>query len=178
MFTELVVRFELANMLDVAETILQSAPQREESRGAHQRTDFTARDDTRFLDHALAYRDSDGSACGRERSPKSRSQRWPPGERGVREAGHTWPTAFRCATRYTPGQDAEPTVAEYSVPLRKDWSVRRLELRQGPRRQQPLLSLVVPDGHLRQLRDERRGEPEDVCHLPHRLRPGPVRVER
>ena len=28
-------------MLDIAETILQSALQREESRGAHQRTDFT-----------------------------------------------------------------------------------------------------------------------------------------
>ena len=59
--TELVAALELANMLDIAECILQSALQREESRGAHQRTDFTARDDTRFLNHALAYRDSDGS---------------------------------------------------------------------------------------------------------------------
>ena len=34
-----------------------------------------------------------------------------------------------------------------------------------------LVSLVVPDGHLRQLRDERRGRAAaDVCHLPHRLR--------
>jgi fumarate reductase flavoprotein subunit len=59
--TELVAALELANMLDIAECMLQSALQREESRGAHQRTDFTARDDTRFLNHALAYRDSDGS---------------------------------------------------------------------------------------------------------------------
>ena len=26
-------------------------------------------------------------------------------------------------TRYTPGEDAAPRVAEYSVPLRKDWAV-------------------------------------------------------
>jgi fumarate reductase flavoprotein subunit len=77
--TELVAALELANMLDVAECILQSALQREESRGAHQRTDFTARDDTRFLDHALAYRDSDGSTRI-ERSPVTIT-RWPPGER-------------------------------------------------------------------------------------------------
>jgi fumarate reductase flavoprotein subunit len=77
--TELVAGLELANMLDIAETILQSALQREESRGAHQRTDFTARDDTRFLNHALAYRDADG-AVRIERSPVTIT-RWPPGER-------------------------------------------------------------------------------------------------
>jgi fumarate reductase flavoprotein subunit len=77
--TELVAALELANMLDIAETILQSALQREESRGAHQRTDFTGRDDTRFLDHALAYREPDG-AVRIERSPVTIT-RWPPGER-------------------------------------------------------------------------------------------------
>jgi succinate dehydrogenase flavoprotein subunit len=77
--TELVAGLELANMLDIAETILQSALQREESRGAHQRTDFTARDDTRFLNHALAYRDADG-AVRIQRSPVTIT-RWPPGER-------------------------------------------------------------------------------------------------
>ena len=77
--TELVAALELANMLDITETILQSALQREESRGAHQRTDFTARDDTRFLNHALAYREADG-AVRIERSPVTIT-RWPPGER-------------------------------------------------------------------------------------------------
>jgi fumarate reductase flavoprotein subunit len=77
--TELVAALELANMLDIAETILLSALQREESRGAHQRTDFTARDDTRFLDHALAYREADG-AVRVERSPVTIT-RWSPGER-------------------------------------------------------------------------------------------------
>ena len=48
-------------------------------RGAHQRTDFTTRDDERFLNHALVYRDSDGSARI-ERLPVTIT-RWPPGER-------------------------------------------------------------------------------------------------
>jgi fumarate reductase flavoprotein subunit len=77
--TELVAALELANMLDIAECILDSAIQREESRGAHQRTDFTTRDDTHFLNHALAYRKSDGSTRI-ERSPVTIT-RWPPGER-------------------------------------------------------------------------------------------------
>jgi fumarate reductase flavoprotein subunit len=77
--TEVVAALELANMLDIAETMLQSALQREESRGAHQRTDFTARDDKRFLNHALAYRESDGSPRI-ERMPVTIT-RWPPGER-------------------------------------------------------------------------------------------------
>jgi len=77
--TELVAALELVNMLDIAETMLQSALQREESRGAHQRTDFTARDDERFLNHALAYRDSDG-LVRIERAPVTIT-RWPPGER-------------------------------------------------------------------------------------------------
>jgi fumarate reductase flavoprotein subunit len=77
--TELVAALELANMLDLAETMLASALEREESRGAHQRTDFPKRDDRRFLEHALAYRDSDGSVRI-ERSPVTIT-RWLPGER-------------------------------------------------------------------------------------------------
>jgi fumarate reductase flavoprotein subunit len=77
--TELVAALELTNMLDIAECILHSALQREESRGAHQRTDFTARDDSRFLDHALVYRESDGTPRI-ERLPVTIT-RWSPGER-------------------------------------------------------------------------------------------------
>jgi fumarate reductase flavoprotein subunit len=77
--TELVAALELANMLDISETMLQSALQREESRGAHQRTDFTTRDDERFLNHALAYREEDG-AVRIERLPVTIT-RWAPGER-------------------------------------------------------------------------------------------------
>jgi fumarate reductase flavoprotein subunit len=77
--TELLAALELANMLDISECILRSGMQREESRGAHQRTDFPARDDERFLTHLLVNREPDGTARV-ERLPVTIT-RWPPGER-------------------------------------------------------------------------------------------------
>lgn len=77
--TELVARLELANMLDLAECMLESGLQREESRGAHQRTDFPGRDDERYLVHHLAHRTDDGTPRV-ERLPVTIT-RWPPGER-------------------------------------------------------------------------------------------------
>ena len=47
--TERIAALELACMLDVAESIVTAATRREESRGAHQRTDFPKRDDVRYL---------------------------------------------------------------------------------------------------------------------------------
>jgi fumarate reductase flavoprotein subunit len=58
--TDLQSALELRNMLDVAETIAEGSLQRRESRGAHQRLDFTERDDEKFLKHTLCYRQSDG----------------------------------------------------------------------------------------------------------------------
>jgi fumarate reductase flavoprotein subunit len=77
--TELLAALELANMLDVSECILQAGMQREESRGAHQRTDFPARDDASFLTHLLVHRNPDGTSRI-ERFPVTIT-RWPPGER-------------------------------------------------------------------------------------------------
>ena len=77
--TERVYALELANMLDVAETIVVSALRREESRGAHQRTDFPKRDDQRFLGHSLVHRNPDGSA--RVEYLPVTITRWPPAER-------------------------------------------------------------------------------------------------
>ena len=77
--TERVAALELSFMLDVAEAIVHSALRREESRGAHQRTDFPARDDQRFLAHSLIYRTPDAS-CRVEYLPVTLT-RWPPGER-------------------------------------------------------------------------------------------------
>jgi len=77
--TELVAALELGLMLDVAECIVHSARLREESRGAHQRTDFPGRDDERFLAHSLIYRNADGSL--RVEYPPVTITRWPPGER-------------------------------------------------------------------------------------------------
>ena len=77
--TERIAALELAYMLDVAETIVNSALRREESRGAHQRTDFPARDDKRYLAHTLIHREPDGS-CRVEYLPVTIT-RWPPAER-------------------------------------------------------------------------------------------------
>ncbi|WP_432479700.1 fumarate reductase (quinol) flavoprotein subunit [Nocardioides sp. GXQ0305] len=77
--TELVARLEVANMLDVAECILAAGIRREESRGAHQRTDHTARDDEQWLVHQLVGRGDDGSPYV-ERVPVTVTG-WPPGER-------------------------------------------------------------------------------------------------
>jgi len=77
--TELTAALELSFMLDVAETIVGSALRREESRGAHQRTDFPERDDTKFLAHSLAYPGADGGV--RVKYLPVTITRWPPGER-------------------------------------------------------------------------------------------------
>jgi fumarate reductase flavoprotein subunit len=82
--TERVAALELAFMLDVAEAIVQAALRREESRGAHQRTDFPKRDDQRFLAHSLIYRRADGSSQV-EYLPVTIT-RWPPAERVYGEA--------------------------------------------------------------------------------------------
>jgi fumarate reductase flavoprotein subunit len=58
--TELVSALELDFMIDVAQAIAHSALARTESRGSHQRTDFTNRNDKEFLKHSLALRTPDG----------------------------------------------------------------------------------------------------------------------
>ncbi len=77
--TELVALLELSCMLDVAESIIACALRREESRGAHQRTDFPTRNDERFLAHSLVHRRPDGTAKV-DYLPVTVT-RWPPGER-------------------------------------------------------------------------------------------------
>ncbi len=77
--TELIAALELSFMLDVAEAIVQSALQRAESRGAHQRTDFPKRDDKNYLAHSLVKRGDDG-VMRVEYVPVTIT-RWPPGER-------------------------------------------------------------------------------------------------
>jgi len=76
--TEVVAALELANMLDVAETVANAAARRNESRGAHTRRDATARDDVNFLHHSLCYRDDAGPRL--ETKPVTLG-RWEPEER-------------------------------------------------------------------------------------------------
>jgi fumarate reductase flavoprotein subunit len=77
--TDLIAALEISFMLDVAESMVQSALKRTESRGAHQRTDFPKRNDEEFLAHSLVYRSSDGQP--RVEYAPVKITRWPPGER-------------------------------------------------------------------------------------------------
>jgi fumarate reductase flavoprotein subunit len=85
--TELEAALELGFMLDVAESIVQCALHRTESRGAHQRTDFPARDDHRFLAHSIVCRNPDGSS--RVDLLPVKITRWAPGERVYGELSQT-----------------------------------------------------------------------------------------
>ena len=60
--SDLIQALELDSLLDVAETIVAGALAREESRGAHYRSDFPTRNDANWLKHSLAYRSPDGPA--------------------------------------------------------------------------------------------------------------------
>ncbi|MEV4559348.1 succinate dehydrogenase flavoprotein subunit [Kitasatospora sp. NPDC049285] len=61
--TDLLEAIELGNLLDLAEVLVVSALAREESRGGHYREDFPTRDDVKFMQHTMAYREvaEDGS---------------------------------------------------------------------------------------------------------------------
>lgn len=58
--TNLINVLELENLLDLAEVTFLSGLARQESRGAHARTDFPDRDDESWLKHTLATRTPDG----------------------------------------------------------------------------------------------------------------------
>ncbi|MFB3921444.1 MAG: succinate dehydrogenase/fumarate reductase flavoprotein subunit [Terriglobia bacterium] len=53
--TNLIQTLETEDMLDLAEVLLFSGFAREESRGAHARTDFPKRDDENFLTHSMVH---------------------------------------------------------------------------------------------------------------------------
>lgn len=57
---ELMEAIELGHQLDISEVILVSALDRKESRGAHFREDFPARDDRNYLKHTLAFQTASG----------------------------------------------------------------------------------------------------------------------
>ena len=59
--TEWLTAIELGFMLEVAEAVAHGALERRESRGAHMRLDFEARDDVAFLKHTLARYGGEGA---------------------------------------------------------------------------------------------------------------------
>jgi fumarate reductase flavoprotein subunit len=84
--TDLLQALELGSMLDCAEAVTQSALARKESRGAHQRLDFVARDDVNYLRHSLAgYRGAEPPGIGYRDVVITRSQ---PGVRDY-SGGHS-----------------------------------------------------------------------------------------
>jgi succinate dehydrogenase / fumarate reductase flavoprotein subunit len=58
--TDLTEALELGAMLDCAESLVEGALAREESRGAHYRTDFPQRDDANWLKHTVLRKTSGG----------------------------------------------------------------------------------------------------------------------
>jgi succinate dehydrogenase / fumarate reductase, flavoprotein subunit len=57
--TDLLEAVELGFLLDLAEVVVASARNREESRGGHMRDDFPDRDDEKFMQHTMAYLSGD-----------------------------------------------------------------------------------------------------------------------
>ena len=58
--TDLVETMELENLLLQAQSIIQGALNRPESRGGHAREDFSERDDENWMKHTLAWVDEKG----------------------------------------------------------------------------------------------------------------------
>ncbi|HMQ98678.1 MAG TPA: succinate dehydrogenase flavoprotein subunit [Ignavibacteria bacterium] len=58
--TDLIEAIELGNLLDIAESVNESALNRQESRGAHTREDFPKRDDANWMKHSFITKNDSG----------------------------------------------------------------------------------------------------------------------
>ena len=165
-------------MLDVAETIVSSAPA---PRGVARRAPAHRLPGARrpAVPRALA-----GLPQRRRlvpgRVPAGHDHPLAAGERVYGEVAPHGTTASRCRWRATVrSRSPSPRFQDYEVPCPQGLGgPRRAQLHQGPARRHAVVPLVVPHGRLRQLRhDGQRRAEADLRHLPDRLRAGPVRVE-
>ena len=73
--------FEVGNLLNFSEVIVEGAIARQESRGAHYRTDYPKRDDKKWLRHTLAWRTEEGVKLDHSKEVVIYMDRFPPQER-------------------------------------------------------------------------------------------------
>jgi succinate dehydrogenase / fumarate reductase flavoprotein subunit len=78
---DLIEAFELGNLLNFSEIIIEGAIARKESRGAHYRTDYPKRDDENWLKHTLAWRTEAGVKLDHSKEVVIYMDRFPPLER-------------------------------------------------------------------------------------------------
>nr|MBN1228233.1 FAD-binding protein [Anaerolineae bacterium] len=79
--TDLLAAFETEHLLAFSEVIVSGALARQESRGAHSRTDYPARDDKNWLKHTLARKDRDGRPILEYTDVHIDWEKYPPQER-------------------------------------------------------------------------------------------------
>jgi succinate dehydrogenase / fumarate reductase flavoprotein subunit len=60
--TDLLEAVELGFLLDIAEVVVVTARNREESRGGHMRDDYPTRDDEKYMKHTMAYLSGDAGS--------------------------------------------------------------------------------------------------------------------
>jgi succinate dehydrogenase / fumarate reductase flavoprotein subunit len=79
--TDVLTAIETENLLSFSEVIVAGALARNESRGAHYRTDFAKRDDQSWLKHTLAHKNEDGTPTLSYKPVTLYWDRYPPQER-------------------------------------------------------------------------------------------------
>ncbi len=78
---DLLEAFEVGNLLNFSEVIVEGALARQESRGAHYRTDFPKRDDKKWLKHTMAWKTDKGIKLDHSKKVVIYMDRFPPQER-------------------------------------------------------------------------------------------------
>ncbi|MCP4420647.1 MAG: FAD-binding protein [Chloroflexi bacterium] len=79
--TDLLAALEMDHLLTFSELIVAGGLARQESRGAHSRTDFKTRDDDQWLKHTMAKKDENGRPTLTYKDVKIFWDRFPPQER-------------------------------------------------------------------------------------------------